>query len=330
MPPPVIAAGVAAFASIVAALISGFLAYRSARQAASEQKKLEEIRIGAQAQLEQLKSGLAEGSAEKSARRAYEFDALKRLYQEVEPLLFQLNEASSFASNRMINMARASRDGELQDWLAPGDGYYVRSTIHSLLVPLGIFQIFRQRLTFLDLSLDARIARQYVLGKALNSSFSRDHEFARNKPEIPYHPNADPPEKPDIRQGVFAGNLQRAVARMIASDGERSHVKSFGELSGEWSDPKSGAKDDLQPVIDIFIGFTPGERPVLWRILMAQLFVYRAIRQRNAELDPEGLLSSVALSDEELEKFSPGGDPAQMAAALDGGQAFLREALTRN
>src|SRR4051812_21221614 len=77
MLPAVIAAKIAALASISAAIISALVAWFSARRSAGEQRKLELLRGGAQRDLEELKAQLAVGAAEKSARRAYEFEALK-------------------------------------------------------------------------------------------------------------------------------------------------------------------------------------------------------------------------------------------------------------
>ena len=51
--------------------------------------------------LERLKSELADEAASKSARRDYEYEARKRLYQEIEPLLFQLHEAAEEAFYRV-------------------------------------------------------------------------------------------------------------------------------------------------------------------------------------------------------------------------------------
>ena len=331
MPPVVTVAQIAALASITAAIITCVVAYLSARKNAAEQLKLEALKASTQADLEKLKSELAAGSADKSARRSYEFDALKRLYQEVEPLLFQLHENSSGAINRIRNISRASRDGSLKEWLGSDDRYYLRSTVHSLLAPLAVVHILRERITLLDLSLDPRIERQYELGKALNRSFSRDFWFAQQEPEISYDPNGVHTDEASTLQGVYAGNLQRAVARLVISDGDRKRAKTFGEFTSEWDDPSSGAGDDLLAVVEPLLGFTPEERPILWRILVAQLLLHRAIRlQRTPHLSADEVLEKASLSDAENAEFSPvAGDAPDRAtlAALSAGRVFLLEAL---
>src|SRR5258706_56753 len=82
--------------------------------------------------------------AARNEGEACEYDARKRLYEEVEPLLFQLFENANHALNRIRNLARASRDGQLESWLAQqGDSYYLRSTLHSFLVPLASIHLIR-------------------------------------------------------------------------------------------------------------------------------------------------------------------------------------------
>src|SRR2546430_6264740 len=73
--------------------------------------------------LEAWKADLAEKQAEKNARRDYVYEARKRLYQQYEPLLFQLVELSESAYRRIAALARSARQGHLRPaqtgWLAP-------------------------------------------------------------------------------------------------------------------------------------------------------------------------------------------------------------------
>jgi hypothetical protein len=54
---------------------------------------------------------LSDANAETQAARQYRFDALKRLYVEVSPLLFQMREPVQQARDQVKNLARAARDG---------------------------------------------------------------------------------------------------------------------------------------------------------------------------------------------------------------------------
>jgi hypothetical protein len=154
---------------------------------------------------------------ESAARREYEHDAHKRLYAECEPLLFQLAELSAHAYYGVYSLARTARRGDLPNWLS-SDSYYLRSTMYKLIAPMVIFRIIQQRLTFVDLSLDLRIAKQYGLLKFLYFTFTDSFDFAKLAPEIEYDPDKDGWEelrKSDQRkywrQGMYLGALDNSI-----------------------------------------------------------------------------------------------------------------------
>ena len=105
-----IAAGATAAAALTTAVFS-LVTARAGRRAAEDLEKLK-AEMGAR---------FAETSAERNARRDYEYDAKKRLYQEIEPLLFQLFEALEEAHYRVRSLARSSRHGNLPGWLPRPD-----------------------------------------------------------------------------------------------------------------------------------------------------------------------------------------------------------------
>lgn len=72
-----------------------------------------------QTNLENLKSELAKQQAEQDAQRDYEYEARKRLYQECEPLLFQLIEASETALNHIKDIASRVKatDGSEKEYI---------------------------------------------------------------------------------------------------------------------------------------------------------------------------------------------------------------------
>lgn len=75
--------------------------------------------LGRRTQMDLAKIGrdfAAENEEKKSAaaaRRDYEYEAMKRLYTDVEPLLFQLYEALEEAQHRVASLCRTSRNGNL-------------------------------------------------------------------------------------------------------------------------------------------------------------------------------------------------------------------------
>jgi len=97
--------------------------------------------------IEKLKHDLSESKSLKDARREYEFEARKRLYQEYEPLLFQLTETSENALNRVQSLARSSKNIDLEnnEGLSKFE-YYAISTIYNLFAPLAIFHMMQKNL----------------------------------------------------------------------------------------------------------------------------------------------------------------------------------------
>ena len=96
--------------------------------------------------LEAYKDTLTETQAERAARRDYQYEARKRLYQQYEPLLFQLVEHCESAKERIYSLARSAKEGDLEKvgWLSKWDEYYLYSTIYFLLSPLVIFKLMQQ------------------------------------------------------------------------------------------------------------------------------------------------------------------------------------------
>jgi hypothetical protein len=93
---------------------------------ASRQEELERRKAVLQGELqkdlEQFRSDILAETSLRNARLAYEFDARKRLYAKVEPLLFQLFDAAEGAYHGVASLARTAKRGELI-WLAR-EGYF--------------------------------------------------------------------------------------------------------------------------------------------------------------------------------------------------------------
>jgi hypothetical protein len=325
-------ATIAAATAVVCAMISAGMAFFASWRSTKDQRELERLRHSTQLQLEAYKAELASREAEHTARRDYEFEGRKRLYARAAPLLFQFYENALYAINRMRNLARASRSGDLPGWLDEADTYYLHSTLHSFLAPLASIQILREELTMLDLSLDPVTERQYELGKAINRSFNRDVFFAAAAPAVNYVPPAQARDgEAGAPQGVFGGEVHRAVRCMIRKDGERLRTASFAEFSDELRQADSDTARALEAFTRPWIGFQPATRPVFWRILIAQLFLYRAARlYREEALDNDALLQRVRLSEQEQREFAYSDDPAcwpDIQAGYEVGLRYLQSAL---
>ena len=89
-----------------------------------------------QRKLEVIKAAPTEVQEERKARRDYEYEARKRLYGELQPLLFQLRELSEGAYRWVITLARTARKGQLS-WLSKG--YFLTMTLYRFTAPLAFF-----------------------------------------------------------------------------------------------------------------------------------------------------------------------------------------------
>jgi hypothetical protein len=244
-----------------------------------------------QADVEFLRARLGEQGKERDARRDYEYDAHKRLYAECEPLLFQLADLAEQAKHRVYSLARSARLGPLHKWLG-GDGYYLRSTMYKLMAPLVVFRLIQQRLTFVDLTLDAHIANQYRLLKLLYLTFTDPYDFAGVEPKLEYKPDVEGKDWRTKRQeneqvhwpqGLYLGTLDNALDALILADTQgKTRLKTFGEFESEYSDKNSRTHQMLMPVAEVLLGFHPQRRPVLWRMLCTQTLIYDRMIESHA------------------------------------------------
>jgi Na+-translocating ferredoxin:NAD+ oxidoreductase RnfG subunit len=81
---------IVALFALSSSVIVAFITYFSNR-------KLSEANRKSQAELEVLKKRLESKKSEEDARRDYNYEAIRRLYREFEPVLFQLVELSDSA-----------------------------------------------------------------------------------------------------------------------------------------------------------------------------------------------------------------------------------------
>lgn len=94
---------VPAITSLVVAIIAMLTSFANSRKVASSNEKLAE-----------LTARLRDEESIRDARRDYEYEALKRLYAECEPLLFQFFELAEDAESRVRALARDCRMGNLR------------------------------------------------------------------------------------------------------------------------------------------------------------------------------------------------------------------------
>ena len=195
----------------------------------------------AEVRIKTLEAALSAQKAENDAQRDYKYEALKRLYEQVEPLLFQLYEAAEGSYERVISLARASQHGNLgsgqQSFVSGEGGHFLHATIYRMLLPAVIFRLIQRRMTFIDLQLDGAIQTKYQLLKLYYLSFTDDFEFTDNRDKYrPNDPKADVllETDPDVyfRQGVVLGSLDIALDALVVKEGDKSlYPVSYGEFA---------------------------------------------------------------------------------------------------
>jgi hypothetical protein len=257
---------------------------------------------------DRLSASLEEAKAERDAQRDYEYEARKRLYTEFQPLMFQLIEASESAYNRVFSLARSTRKGyldpEYPSWLSKAyyekDPYYLLTTIHRFLTPLAIIRLMQRRLTIVDCSIDSHVRVQNVMAKRLYAIMSQGFELAETQPTIPYNVLGE--GELTRKQHVAYVHLdQAAEALLITEQNGDTRYMSYGEFERAAIDEQSGLRQELDRFVLLFTDFHPHTHPVLWRILITQAHIYRALMsvfEENRIISP-----AVAISSEEQRKF---------------------------
>jgi len=245
-------------------------------------EKLEDQRAELSDYLAERSARRADTSAEQSARRDYEYDARKRLYSEIEPLLFQLFEALEEAHYRVRSVARSSRKGYLPAWLAPGS-YYLTSTVYKLILPAVFLRLIQRQMTFVDLRVDKTIRTRYQLLKLYSRSFTDDFDYAALSPQLSYDPNhpqwkqlAKQTPQIYVRQGAVLGDLESLCDAMIVTNAQQESRAMFYSEFENLPTGSAGYAAVAEGLM-LLTGFSPGQRPVLARMLIAQAVMAQLI-----------------------------------------------------
>ena len=218
----------------------------------------------------------------------YEYEAKKRLYQEYEPLLFQLHELSESALTRIINISRDASNGYLtsnNSWFSNKKSYYLLSTIYRILAPMVIFKLMRRRLTLFDLKLNFYFNTQYTLAKILYRTFSKDFKIASVLPNIDYYPYDDyKTPKQSRRQGIVIGIIDNLTEALIEYDENDKiyRIMSYGNFEKRLFEDSEFYKL-FDEIFTIFVDFHPKEEPVLWRILIIQALIHKLLLTNRPE-----------------------------------------------
>lgn len=238
------------------------------------------ISVLSQNRVTQLSSSLAEQRAESDARRAYEYEARKRLYEVYEPLRVRMLDCTDNAVAEIITLTERPGPGR------PGSSsaeYRVKAAVYYLLAPLVVARMIERRLTLVDLSLDRRIYTEFVLAQLICRSLSDEFAIAQLDKPLPYSPyvpgwrekRAECPQQ-FRRQGLPLGRLNTALDFLhVTRPGDIDTVTSFGEFEPKFDElDTTDLRTGPGAARDLFLDFDPATRPVLWRLLVTQALLY--------------------------------------------------------
>jgi hypothetical protein len=273
--------------------------------------------------------------AEQDSRRNYESEARARLYNDCEPILFQIIELSDTAYKLIKFLAEATMEGKFGPPKNPYfvfDHYMMKSTIFRLLAPLAAFKLLQSSLTTIDLRLDQKINLQYLLAKKLYNSFADDDKISRlgksnnqlryynpifgNTPEVVERRDKNP--QIYKKQGFTFGRLEKLALALITKDHKGNRrIMTYSEFENEFFSKKPENIESKKPEnIEginlfkipsfVFYGFHPNKRPVLWRILVTQARIYKTLiyvsrlTEQDVRLLDPAKIKTISKMDEKL------------------------------
>ena len=285
-------------AAIVAGLVSLAVAVIGQVFTPLANLKLERQKAELEGQLEAIKASIQEQVGQRSARLDYEYEARKRLYIEIEPLLFQLYESAEEFNYRIASLARTHRDGNLgqgaSSWVNH-DGYYLKATAYKWIHPTLIFRLFQSRLTFVDLKLDDIIRLRYLILRCLVFSFTDAYEFAGIEPTLRYEPDWErtkftSKEREVLHpQGLVLGDLENLMDELTASEDKPRRIPFFSEFE-KLLQVEKDHRSSIHTVLAILRGFSPDTDPILIRMLCAQAMLCHLLQRTYCGADSTALL----------------------------------------
>lgn len=287
---PAIGAAIAAIGGFIVA----FYQARGKREADRELAKSAEERDRLLAELDRARD-------QANAQLAYEFEARKRLYMQLQPLLFQLREQSESALWRIAGFAASARNGRLsqgkQNRLKEGSSSYLPSTLYRFMAPLVSYRLCQRQLTTVDLSLDTQVDRKYRLVKLLYRTWSDGSEIADCSSRLDYAPRRTKGDRDasaiTTTQHMSLQKIERIIETMILENGSGDSARclTLGEFIEQYEDPSSVLCSVIKPMKELFTDFSPESRPVLWRMLIVQAHLYAALSRPTQDKVPAHLLN---------------------------------------
>lgn len=313
-------------------------------------RRLERDKAEGAERLKRLEAQLGAEGRLQDSRTRYEWDARRRLFEEVEPVMFLTGEVMEMTFARVANMAQAAAGGRLgpgdASWLRGPDNYYLLTSVFRVLRPLACLRMMTEKLTRLDFSLDARVQAAYVLGKMYRDVLSGPFDLAAQAPVRRYAYVAPEPSRPYVvkdeavqhMQHLYTDELEAVVDTLLVRDAEgRLSLKRYGMFRAELLDPAHETARLMAPALLLFRRAGPANRPVLWRALLACGLIAKisldVLTERSGAPGAGRTLGGrleAALREPWLAELRAGATDAALDAELEACVRGLRERLEGN
>ena len=236
-----------------------------------------------------LKAELDDLAREEGAWRSYWFEARKRLYTDVRPLLFQIAEYSYLGRDRIVRV--------LKDEVRPHD--QVGNTALRIFAPLVLGRELQRRLTNVDLALDKSVSAQYGVIREMLTNLHEGRAIADVEPKIRYRVDDGLDNEP--RGNLTWAQLDRVIELFTVREKEGlTRPSRQGELDDMLDHPQETAEKPadwprkiLSVVNDLFGDLPPNSSRVLGRLLLAQsafMHVLIDMQTRDASDPPSSVL----------------------------------------
>ncbi len=268
---------------IAGTLIASVIASRQAAIARKQEATARDVERLDQERKDAADEARREREEERDARREYNYQAQKRLYDLYEPLRFQLVHASARALRRISEISLVPPPAALPDEQMRTAPTYLYQTAYDLLAPLALVSLVERQMTLIDLRVDGQAALEFWLVKGLTDAIGDDVLLARLEPPLSYNPYVENWEdlrqkdpRQYQRQGLDPGELEAVLALLITTTNSGAErIRSSGEFMARLRE-LAQSEDTIgsSGLRMLFDGFTPHERPVLWRIFVTQTLLY--------------------------------------------------------
>jgi hypothetical protein len=172
------------------------------------------------------------------------------------------------------------------------------STIWDLMAPVVFFKLSQAKLTFVDLTVDPFVRRQYLLARGMYDTWTNGNILAGVEPRIEYDDS-----QLVTRQHLLPGHLDQIIEAMTFRDaGGQQQLMPFGQFYESSLDTNSAISRSSQRIVYPLTNFHPNSKQVLWRLLVVQAHICQALI-RTSDASRITVHPLDALSQEDRKKF---------------------------